>query len=55
VTTVSLLVVPILTTEYDYRFTIPAFGPLAATAAMGMAGSVRMIRQQRPRSRRTTP
>lgn len=33
--TVVLLAGPIFTSEYDYRFTIPAFGPLAATAAIG--------------------
>ena len=34
---------PILTSEYDYRFTIPAFGPLAATAAIGAwAATVRV-------------
>jgi hypothetical protein len=30
-----LLAGPVLVSEYDYRFTIPAFGPLAATAALG--------------------
>ena len=40
---VVLLVAPILTSEYDYRFTIPAFGPLAATAAIGAwAATVRV-------------
>ncbi|HEX3391762.1 MAG TPA: hypothetical protein VHS55_04305 [Solirubrobacteraceae bacterium] len=34
-TSVALLVSPIFLSEYDYRFTIPAFGPLAATAAIG--------------------
>lgn len=33
--TLTLLLAPIFTSEYDYRFTIPAFGPLAATAAIG--------------------
>lgn len=33
--TVTLLAAPVFTSEYDYRFTIPAFGPLAATAALG--------------------
>ena len=36
-TTVLLLVLPILVSQYDYRFTIPAFGPLAASAAIGAA------------------
>jgi hypothetical protein len=30
-------VLPILVSQYDYRFTIPAFGPLAASAAIGAA------------------
>ena len=33
--TVVLLAGPVFLSEYDYRFTIPAFGPLAATAAIG--------------------
>ena len=33
--TVTLLAAPVFISEYDYRFTIPAFGPLAATAAFG--------------------
>ncbi len=33
--TVLLLAGPVFLSEYDYRFTIPAFGPLAATAAIG--------------------
>lgn len=37
--TVVLLVAPILVSEYDYRFTIPAFGPLAAAAAYGAWGA----------------
>jgi hypothetical protein len=32
---VTLLVAPVLVSEYDYRFVIPAFGPLAAAAAIG--------------------
>ena len=52
---VLLLVAPILTSEYDYRFTIPAFGPLAATAAIGAwAAAVRvrplLVRARRPLS-----
>lgn len=33
--TLLLLAAPIFLSEYDYRFTIPAFGPLAATAGIG--------------------
>jgi hypothetical protein len=33
--TVVLLLFPILTTGYDYRYVIPALGPLFATAALG--------------------
>lgn len=36
-TAVLSLVLPILVSQYDYRFTIPAFGPLAASAAIGAA------------------
>ena len=33
--TLVLLLVPILTVSYDYRYTVPAFGELTATAAIG--------------------
>jgi hypothetical protein len=39
--TVVLLAGPVFVSEYDYRFTIPAFGPLAATAAIGAWASVK--------------
>jgi hypothetical protein len=32
---VVLIVGPILVVDYDYRYVIPAFGPLAAAAAIG--------------------
>lgn len=35
VATLVLLAGPVFLSEYDYRFTIPAFGPLAATASIG--------------------
>jgi hypothetical protein len=39
-----LLVAPILASEYDYRFAIPAFGPLAAAGAYGAWGAaLRML------------
>jgi 4-amino-4-deoxy-L-arabinose transferase-like glycosyltransferase len=51
--TAVLLVGPVLVSEYDYRFTIPAFGPLAATAAIGAcAATTRMqllLRRRRER------
>ncbi len=46
-----LLVGPILTSEYDYRFTIPAFGALAATAAIGGSGVLRGLARWRLRAR----
>jgi hypothetical protein len=42
--TTVLLLGPIFTSEYDYRFTIPAFGPLAATAAIGAWTAIERIR-----------
>jgi len=52
-TAVLLLVLPILVSQYDYRFTIPAFGPLAASAAIGTAAlwdrRGRFARALRPR------
>lgn len=51
VTALILLVGPILTSEYDYRFTIPAFGALAATAAIGGSGVLRGAARSRLRSR----
>jgi len=38
ITTLVLLFFPIFTKGYDYRFVIPAFGPLFATAALGAWG-----------------
>jgi hypothetical protein len=43
--TILLLVAPILTSEYDYRFTIPAFGPLAVTATIGVNATAMRLRQ----------
>jgi hypothetical protein len=45
--TAVLLAGPVFLSEYDYRFTIPAFGPLAATAAIGASAAARRIRQLR--------
>jgi hypothetical protein len=42
-----LLAGPVFVSEYDYRFTIPAFGPLAATAAIGAWGIVNRMRIHR--------
>jgi hypothetical protein len=39
VVALALLVAPILTKGYDFRFTIPAIGPLAAAAALGGFGA----------------
>ncbi len=51
VTALILLAGPILTSEYDYRFTIPAFGALAATAAIGGSGVLRGLARSRLRER----
>ena len=47
----TLLVVPVLISEYDYRFTIPAFGPLAAAAAIGGYAATRRLLRWRRRGR----
>jgi hypothetical protein len=39
--TVVLFAAPVFVFEYDYRFAIPAFGPLAATAAIGAWAAVK--------------
>jgi|HubBroStandDraft_2_1064218.scaffolds.fasta_scaffold00403_8 hypothetical protein len=41
IATAVLLLGPIFLSEYDYRFTIPAFGPLAATAAIGASAAIK--------------
>ncbi len=49
-TTLVLLLFPLFTKGYDYRFVIPAFGPLFATAALAAWGLVsRVARRTRPR------
>jgi len=53
-TTVVLLAGPIFLSEYDYRFTIPAFGPLAAAASIGAWGAVTRLRPHTTRSRHAT-
>jgi hypothetical protein len=50
-TTVVLLAGPVFLSEYDYRFTIPAFGPLAATAAIGAWGVIMRARPLIARAR----
>jgi 4-amino-4-deoxy-L-arabinose transferase-like glycosyltransferase len=51
--TLALLLFPILTTGYDYRYVIPALGPLFATAALGGAGI--HARVARRRAARASP
>jgi hypothetical protein len=34
----ALLLTPLATVDYDYRYVIPAIGPLAAAAAVGAGG-----------------
>lgn len=48
-----LLVFPILSKSYDYRFVIPAFSPLAAAAALGAWGLVDSIGRKGRDSDRT--
>jgi hypothetical protein len=43
-----MLIVPPLVAHYEYRFAIPAFGPLAAAAGIGLAGAVERRRRPRP-------
>jgi hypothetical protein len=53
-TTIVLLAFPILSKGYDYRFVIPAFGPLFATAALAAWGiSVRISGRRRGTDRPT--
>jgi 4-amino-4-deoxy-L-arabinose transferase-like glycosyltransferase len=47
IATAVLLLGPIFLSEYDYRFTIPAFGPLAATAAIGASAAIGRTRRAR--------
>jgi hypothetical protein len=42
-TSAVLIVGPILVVDYDYRYVIPAFGPLTAAAAIGAYGVVRLL------------
>lgn len=42
-----LLVVPVLIAKYDFRFTIPSYGPLAVSAAIASAGSAARFRTAR--------
>jgi len=53
-TTVVLLAGPIFLSEYDYRFTIPAFGPLAAAASIGAWGAVTRLRPHTTPSRQAS-
>ncbi len=46
VTALVLLFFPILTTGYDYRYTIPAFGPLFAAGALASWGLVVRVRSR---------
>jgi hypothetical protein len=52
--TLVLLAGPIFLSEYDYRFTIPAFGPLSATAAIGALALGRRIQPRLAHRRRGT-
>jgi Dolichyl-phosphate-mannose-protein mannosyltransferase len=52
--TVVLLAGPVFVSEYDYRFTVPAFGPLAATAAIGAWATFSRVRLLTRRGREGT-
>jgi uncharacterized protein YqgC (DUF456 family) len=47
----AILVVPVTTINYDGRLGVPAYGPLAAAAALGGLGGVRRVRARLPSSR----
>jgi hypothetical protein len=50
-TSLALLFVPILTSGYDYRYVIPAFGPLLAAGALGAWGLCTRVRPRMRESR----
>lgn len=47
---IAMLVVPVVTVNYDGRLGIPAYGPLAAGAAFGALGAGRLVRTRLPSS-----
>ncbi len=47
-TALLLLMFPIVSKSYDYRFVIPAFSPLAAAAALGAWGLFGVLTRRRP-------
>jgi hypothetical protein len=53
VTTIVLVWFPIVSKNYDYRFVIPTFGPLFATAALSAWGLALRIRSRGARWRRS--
>jgi len=50
-TSLTLLFFPIFTSGYDYRYTIPAFGPLLAAGALAAWGLVARVRARRAHPR----
>jgi hypothetical protein len=54
-TALFLLLFPIITKGYDYRFVIPAFAPLTAAAALGAWGLVEAITRRQRRVRQDHP
>lgn len=48
----ALIFMPILIAKYDFRFTIPAYGVLAAAAAMTIAALTERLRSREPRRQR---
>ena len=48
----AVLVIPVVTINYDGRLGVPAYGPLAAAAALGALGTARAVRARLPSSGR---
>jgi hypothetical protein len=54
-TTIALMVVPVAAIDYDGRFAVPVYGPLAAAAALGGLGLARRALSRRPGPAPATP
>jgi hypothetical protein len=49
------MVVPVAAIDYDGRFAVPVYGPLAAAAALGGLGLARRALSRRPGPAPATP